>query len=212
MRKPLGRAALVAIGATAALGLAGGPASAAATTWTVTPASPTFSALSTNTVLDLNGIPLTCPTATAGGTLFNATGNPGHVGNISSAAFGTAANPCDSPVGPVSPVAITTPPWKLNGVSYAAATGTTTGFIGGVNANLTVLTCSFKVTGSVHITYRNSTGILTVSSTAARQLTVSNASPGCAGITANGDHPTFSAAYKVRAPAGATGSPRIVGT
>ncbi|MFE7133454.1 hypothetical protein ACFVIM_21615 [Streptomyces sp. NPDC057638] len=212
MRHPLRKAALVSVGATAALALASGPATAAPSSWTVGPTSPvTFSASSTNTVLNLNGIPLTCPTASAGGSLFNATGSPGHIGNITSATFGTTANPCTSPVGPVTPVANTSTPWRLWGADYAASTGTTTGYIDRVNATLTVLTCSFRVTGQVQTSYRNSTGTLTISTNATRKLTVSNASPGCAGITANGDNPGFNGAYRVRAPAGGTTSPTIVG-
>ncbi|MQS38744.1 hypothetical protein [Streptomyces katsurahamanus] len=213
MRNPLAKAALTATAAAAALALAGAPALAAPTVWTVGPNSPqTFSALSTNTVLNLNGIPLTCPTATAGGTMFSATGNPGHIANISSAAFGSSANPCTSPVGPVQPIADTTPPWQLKGTAYNATTGTTTGFISGINASLTVLTCTFDVIGEVNATYRNSTGVLTVSNNATRQLTVANASAGCAGIAANGDHPTFNASYRVSTPAGGSGRPTVVGT
>lgn len=94
MRKPFRKLAVVIGAATVAIVFATAPATAAPTTWTVGPSSPeTFSALSTNTVLDLNGIPLICPTATAGGGLFSATGNPAHVGDISSAAFGSASAP-----------------------------------------------------------------------------------------------------------------------
>ncbi|GLF98376.1 hypothetical protein [Streptomyces yaizuensis] len=213
MRNPLAKAALAVTGATAALALSAAPALAAPTTWTVGPTSPvTFSASSTNTVLSLNGIPLTCPTAAAGGSLFNATGNPGHIGNITTASFGSTARPCTSPIGPVRPIADTTPPWQLRGTDYNATTGTTTGFISGINARLTVLTCTFDVVGQVHVTYRNSTGVLAVSNNATRQLTVANASAGCAGIAANGDHPTFTSSYRVIGPVGGTTSPTVVGT
>ncbi len=212
MRNALRKAAVTAAGASAAIALATAPALAAPTTWTVGPNSPeTFSALSTNTVLDLNGIPLTCPTATAGGNLFSATGNPAHVGDIASAGFGSEADPCTSPVGPVEPVADTDPAWQLQAAEYDAATGTTTGYLSGINASLSVLTCTFDVTGEVNATYTNSTGVLSVSNTD-RQLTVVNASAGCAGIAADGDHPTFNGDYTVVTPAGGTAHPTLVGT
>ncbi|MER6912106.1 hypothetical protein ABT354_10575 [Streptomyces sp. NPDC000594] len=212
MRNPIAKAALALTGATAALALSAAPALAAPTTWTVGPTSPVgFAATSTNTVLSLNGIPVTCPTATAGGSLFNATGNPAHVGNITAAAFGSTARPCTSPLGPVRPITRVVPPWRLMATNYTPATTTTTGFITGINAQLTVLTCTFDVVGQVHVTYRNSTGILSVSNNATRQLTVANASAGCAGITANGDHPTFTGSYRVIGPVGGTTSPTIVG-
>ncbi|ANW17279.1 hypothetical protein I3J09_03100 [Streptomyces clavuligerus] len=210
MRNSLAKAALAFTGATAALALTAAPALAAPTTWTVGPTSPvTFAASSTNTALTLNNIRVTCPTATAGGTLFSATGNPAHIGNIATAAFGTTARPCTSPLGQVRPVAKTNPPWRLMGTDHAA--GLTTGYITGVNATLTVLTCTFDVVGEVHITYANSTGTLTVSNNATRQLTVVNASAGCGTLIPNGAHPTFTGSYKVIGPVGGTTSPTVVG-
>ncbi|MFI1828819.1 hypothetical protein ACH41E_20560 [Streptomyces sp. NPDC020412] len=208
MRNPLRKAALVVTGAAAAVTLAAGPALAQPTNWTVGPSSPlTFSAVSTNTVLDLNGIPLSCPIATAGGTLSSATGNPAAIGSISPVTFGNAANPCTSPLGPVEPVTDTNPPWKLMAQNHSA--GVTTGYITGVQARLGVLTCEFDVVGEVSVSYSNGTGVLSVSNSG-RLLTVANASPGCAGIAQNGDHPTFNGDFTVTGAGGVR--PTVVGT
>lgn len=70
-----------------------------------------------------------------------------------------------------------------------------------------MLTCSFDVTGEVNATYTNSTGVLTVSNST-RLLTVVNASAGCAGIAAVGDHPTFNGDFTVVTPPEARRIPR----
>ncbi|MEK8145762.1 hypothetical protein NKH18_44410 [Streptomyces sp. M10(2022)] len=82
----------------------------------------------------------------------------------------------------------------------------TTGYIKNIQAQLTVLTCTFKVTGEVKATYTNSTKKLAVSNDTVRLLTVSGATAGCAGLIKNGDHPTFTGSYAV------TGITNIVGT
>ncbi|MFG2404541.1 hypothetical protein ACGFR8_09465 [Streptomyces brevispora] len=186
----------VVLGATQAMAIP-------ATTWTVTPNPAPFTAVSTNTVLSVSGIPLTCPTASASGSAFSATGNPATIGNITSATFGTTASPCTSALGPVTPIATTTPAWQLVAEDYAS--GVTKGYIKNIQAKLTVLTCTFNVTGEVNATYTNSTKKLAVSNST-RQLTVSGATAACAGIVANGAHPTFTGTYSV------TGITSIVGS
>ncbi|MFD0022602.1 hypothetical protein [Streptomyces sp. NPDC058382] len=175
-----------------------------ATTWTVAPNPAPFTAVSTNTVLSVSGIPLTCPTAGASGSAFSATGNPATVGNITAANFGTSASPCTSALGPVTPVATTSPAWQLVAQDYTS--GVTTGYIKNIQAKLTVLTCTFNVTGEVDAKYTNSTKKLAVSNSSAHQLTVSGATAACAGIVANGAHPTFTGDYTV------TGITSIIGS
>ncbi|HEY9330784.1 MAG TPA: hypothetical protein VIS09_21505 [Streptomyces sp.] len=172
-----------------------------ATTWTVTGGA--FTAVSTNTVLSVNGLPLTCPTAGAAGSATSATGNPATVGSITSATFGTTASPCTSALGPVTPIATTSPAWQLVAEDYTS--GVTSGYIKNIQAKLTVLTCTFNVTGEVNAKFTNSTRKLGVSNST-RQLTVSTATAGCAGIVAVGDHPTFTGDYAV------TGITSIIGT
>ncbi|MFI6638222.1 hypothetical protein [Streptomyces sp. NPDC050504] len=210
MRNAVRKFAVAAGAATVAVVVATTPAMALPSTWTVTPSGATFTASSTDTVLEVNGIPLTCPIATAGGSMFSATGNPAIVGNIAPVKFGSATQPCDSPLGSVTPVTDTSTPWKLKAVNYAS--GKTTGRIDGIKASLTVLTCSFTVTGAVDGTYTNSTGKLALAPVAGsgNQLTVSGASAACAGIVANGDHPTFTGSFLAKAPGNVI--PTIVGS
>ncbi|MFE6037457.1 hypothetical protein [Streptomyces sp. NPDC056452] len=203
MRNTLKKIAVTTGVASAALVLATTQAMAfPATTWTVSPNPAPFTAVSTNTVLAVNGIPMTCPTAAASGSAASATGNPAKVADITAASFGTTAAPCTSILGPVTPV--TTMPWQIWAEDYNA--GVTSGYIKNIQAKLTVLTCTFTVTGEVAGTFTNSSKVLSVSSNATRQLTVSGATSGCAGLVANGDHPTFTGDYAV------TGITSIVGT
>ncbi|MFD7426053.1 hypothetical protein ACIQM0_17615 [Streptomyces sp. NPDC091387] len=205
MRNTLKKIAVTTGVASAAVVLGAVPSMAlAATTWTVSPNPAPFTAVSTNTVLSVSGIPLTCPTASAAGSAFSATGNPATVGNITSASFGTTSSPCTSALGPVTPVATTTPAWQLVAQDYTS--GVTTGYIKNIQAKLTVLTCTFNVTGEVNAKYTNSTKKLSVSNSSAHQLTVSGATAACAGIVANGAHPTFTGDYSV------TGITSIIGT
>ncbi|WP_240137172.1 hypothetical protein [Streptomyces sp. MUM 178J] len=195
-KQPLGALAAVTAAATAALALAAAPASAAPSEWTVGPASPAaFTALSEDTVLSVNGFQVTCPTAAAAGELFDATGNPAHVGDIAEASFGTESQPCASPVGSVTPIADTDPAWRVQAVTHQAETGVTTGFIEGISAHLSIVTCDFDVTGEVAVTYDNATGTLSISNDDTRLLTVSNATPGCIALVEDGDHPTFTGSY-----------------
>ncbi|WP_267242054.1 hypothetical protein [Streptomyces sp. PR69] len=195
-KQPLGTLAAVTAAAAAALALAAAPASAAPSEWTVGPGSPTaYTALSTDTVLSVNGFDLACPTADAAGKLFDATGNPAHVGDIDEARFGSDSQPCVSPVGPVTPVADTDPGWRIQAVTHEAEAGVTTGFIEGISAHITIVTCDFDVTGEVAVSYVNATGTLSISNDDTRQLTVSNATPGCIALVEDGDHPTFTGSY-----------------
>ncbi|UYM25431.1 hypothetical protein NQP46_26980 [Streptomyces albus] len=93
MQKSLRKIALVAGAATAAIGLAAGTASAVpSTVWTVTPSPANFTATNSgNIVLSVNGIPMTCTTSGASGTMQSATGNPATVANINAINFGAAA-------------------------------------------------------------------------------------------------------------------------
>ncbi|MFE9727992.1 hypothetical protein ACFYQ5_31630 [Streptomyces sp. NPDC005794] len=211
MRNSLRKIALAAGAAAAAVTLGATTASAgvAAPTWTVSPApSPVpVSATSTGTVsLSLNGIPLTCTSSAATAVLQTASGT-------SDVTVGTIApltwSGCTSPFGPVTPTANTSPAWALKANTYSA--GTTAGYISGVKATLSVLTCTFTVTGNVTASYNNSLGQLTIGNNATYQLTVATASAGCAGIAAVGQHPTYTAKYNA-VKTGTTIKPTIVYT
>lgn len=211
VRNTLRKIALTAGAAAAAvtLGATTATAGVAAPTWTVTPApSPVaVSATNSGTVsLSLNGIPLTCTTSAASAVLATASGTTNvTVGTIAPLTW----SGCTSPFGPVTPTANTSPAWQLKANTYSA--GTTTGYISGVKATLTVLTCTFTVTGDVTAGYNNTSGQLTIGNNATYQLTVATVTPGCAGIAAVGQHPTYTAKYNA-VKTGTTIKPGIVYT
>src|SRR5215468_8898163 len=78
--------------------------------------------------------------------------------------------------------------------------GQTDGLITGANTSVSMVGCSFKVTGSAPGFYTNGTHKLTLTPKlpnrplASGRLTVSNVS-GCAGLVSNGDHPTYKSIY-----------------
>lgn len=100
------------------------------------------------------------------------------------------------------------------GVGHQAnsyASGTTDGYLSGVQVALKILTCTFTVTGSVPAAYADSTGKLKApSAVAPYPLTVATASAGCAGIAAVGQKPLCNATYNVVTPSGGTTRPSIV--
>ncbi|MFI6689005.1 hypothetical protein [Streptomyces sp. NPDC050485] len=210
MRNALGKLALVCGAATAAFALATAPAMAASpTNWVVGPNSPeSFTATSTNVVLSINGIDMTCTYADAGGTLQSATGNPAAVGSIDPAHFGRTGESCTSFLGAVDTVANT--PWTLNATDYDAGSGVTQSYISGINARVSVATCAFTVTGTAHGTYTNSTGDLAISATPT-ELTVSDPTAGCSGVVSAGDHPSFNGDY-FAVVSGTSTAPTITGS
>ncbi|MCM2410446.1 hypothetical protein [Streptomyces sp. RKAG290] len=210
MRNSLKKLTMAVGAATAAIALGATTASAgvSAPTWTVGPTSPeAFSASAGTVTLALNGIPLTCTSSAAQGNLATAAGTTNvTVGTITPLTW----SGCTSPFGPVTPTANTSPAWKLNANSYSA--GVTSGYISGIKATLSVLTCSFTVTGNAAATYTNSTGKLAVSNNATYKLTVTTVTAGCAGIAAVGNNPTYTASYNAVTPVGGTTKPTIVYT
>ncbi|MFC8172819.1 hypothetical protein ACFUJ0_07590 [Streptomyces sp. NPDC057242] len=211
MKKPIRKLAVVAGGASAALALAISPATAVpSTVWTVSPAPSPIAASATNTgniVLSVNGIAMTCTQSTASASLFNATGNPATVASISAIAFGASGSPCTSVLGNVTTVATT--PWTIVAQDYNASTGITSGYVGNVDAKVTVGACVFRVTGKASGTYQNSTGKLTVNSVAGELTVVSSTS--CGAAVPVGAKPLFKGAYLVK-KTGTTTIPQIVGS
>ncbi|MGW9378710.1 hypothetical protein ACWHAO_11840 [Streptomyces albidoflavus] len=209
MQKSLRKTALVAGAATAAIGLAAGSASAVpSTVWTVTPSPANFTATNSgNIVLTVNGIPMTCTTSGASGTMQSATGNPATVANINAINFGASGSPCTSVLGNVTTVA--TVPWTVMAADYNSTTGVTTGYVGNVDATVKVGACTFRVTGKASGTYTNSTGALAVNS-AANDLTVVSATS-CGAAVPVGAKPTFKGTYLVK-QTGTNVIPKIVGS
>ncbi|MDV9190404.1 hypothetical protein R6L23_19665 [Streptomyces sp. SR27] len=209
MKKPIRNLAVVAGAASAAFVLAVSPASAVASTvWTVNPTPASFTAANSgNIVLSVNGIAMTCTKSNASGTMQSATGNPATVGSISSIAFGASGAPCTSVLGNVTTVPTT--PWTIVAQDYTAATGVTKGYVGNVDATVTVGACVFRVTGKASSTYTNSTGKLAVASTSGELNVVS--STNCGSAVPVGAKPLFTGAYLAKV-SGTSTIPTIVGS
>ncbi|MFI1653623.1 hypothetical protein ACH4ZU_01630 [Streptomyces sp. NPDC020472] len=207
MKKPIRNLAVVAGTASAAFALAVSPASAVpSTVWTVSPSPASITAVNSgNIVLSVNGIAMTCTKSNGAGTGQSTTGNPATVGTINSIAFGASGAPCTSVLGPVT--AVPTTPWTIVAQDYTAATGVTKGYVGNVDAKVTVGACVFRVTGKASGTYTNSTGALAVNSVAGELTVVS--SSGCGSAVPVGAKPTFKGTYLFKV---GTAIPTIVGS
>ncbi|MER8232412.1 hypothetical protein [Streptomyces sp. NPDC094049] len=207
MKKPIRNLAVVAGGASAAFALAISPASAVpSTVWTVSPSPASITAVNSgNIVLSVNGVAMTCTKSNGSGTGSSATGNPATIGSISAIAFGATGAPCTSVLGNVTTVPVT--PWSIVAQDYTAATGVTKGYIGNVDATVTVGACVFRVTGKASTTYTNSTGALAVNSTAGELTVVS--STGCGVAVPVGAKPTFKGTYLFKS---GSSIPTIVGS
>ncbi|MEU3249843.1 hypothetical protein [Streptomyces sp. NPDC006997] len=195
MKKTTKRIAVVASAGAAAFGMAVSPSSAVASTvWTVNPSPASFTAPNSGNIVMTAGIPMTCTTSTASGTMQTNTGNPSTVASIANINFGTAAQPCTSVLGNVTTVATT--PWTIKAVDYNASAGVTTGYVDNIKAKVTAGICSFIVTGRASGTYTNSTGILAVSSVSG-ELAVS-APSGCGSVVTTATKPIFKGKYAVK--------------
>jgi hypothetical protein len=215
------RATLVGSCAALAIGLAIPVAvSAAAPTWTVkagsaakgssvafsgktTGASPQVKLTDTTT-----GTKLDCKSGTANGTIKAGAGQSGK-GLVKIAGASSTWKSCTGPAKIVlNPTGSGT--WKMTAISYKK--GVTKGKLTGITAKVSTTdgkTCVFTSTGSVPVTYTNSTHILAVSAATAG-LKISKVK-GCFGLVKNGDKASFSAKYKVTATKHADNPLKITG-
>lgn len=200
-RNRLTRRALFTGAATAvAIGASAGVALAVAITFTITPGGGITATAGTTTLTDTaTGSVLTCTSSTSTGTLKSGSGVSGtNIGSITKLSFSN----CMGPLGLTFTVTNSAFPWTLSGTSYNAGTGTTTGFINGIKSKLSGPSCSANVGGAtatskgkVKITYKNSTGKLSVLA-AGGNLHVWKVS-GCAGLINSGDATQFVGVYTV---------------
>jgi hypothetical protein len=200
---------IVLAGSAAALAIGLGAASAlAATTLTVkVTGGGSFTGTAAKTVLSDNGVNVTCsskgstPASTAKGSIKTGTikgAAPLKVAPVSGLKF----NNCTGPLGAVTAKPVKEP-YALRVDSKTNGSGQTAGMITGVSVKVSMTACSFTVTGSAPGYYSNSKHTLTMTpkppvklmNTA--KLTVSNVN-GCAGVVHNGDHPSYTAAYKLK--------------
>lgn len=189
-----GAATAVAVGASAGVALA------LAITFTITPGGGITATAGTTTLTDTNtGSVLTCTSSHSTGTLHSGSGISGaSLGSITALTFSN----CTGPLSLTFTVTNSAFPWTLSGTSYNAGTGTTTGFINGIKSKLSGPSCSANVGGTtatskgkVKVTYKNSTGKLSVLA-AGGNLHVWNVK-GCAGLINSGDATQFVGVYTV---------------
>jgi hypothetical protein len=198
-RNRLTRRVLVTGIATAAtIGVTAGVALAVAITFSITPGGKISAKAGTTTLTDTNtGSVLTCKSSSSTGTLKSGHGVSGaSLGTITKLGFST----CTGPLSLTFTVTNSGFPWNLSGASYK--NGVTTGAISGISSKLSGPSCSATVggttagsTGTVAVSYTNSTGKLKVLTTGGN-LHVWNVS-GCAGLINSGDATTFSGSYTV---------------
>ena len=189
-----GAATAVAVGASVGVALA------VAITFTISPGGAITAKAGKTTLTDTNtGSVLTCATSSSKGTLKKGSGVSGtNLGSITSLGFSN----CTGPLSLTFTVTNSGFPWTLSGTSYNATTGTTTGFIKHIKSKLTGPSCTANVAGAtasafgqVKVTYKNSTGKLTVLA-AGGNLHVWGV-VGCAGLINTGDATQFVGSYTV---------------
>ena len=200
MRKRIGK--ILFTGAAAALAIGFGASSALAATLTVKVTSGgTYTAKATSTVLTDNGVSITCTGSTASGSIptktYTSATVPVKVGTVAKLGF----TGCTGQLGGVT-VTVNRLPYSVKVDSKTNGSGQTDGMITGVNTSVSMTGCSFNVTGSAPGFYTNSSHKLSLTPTlpikplTTAQLTISGVS-GCAGLVANGDHPTYKSTYTV---------------
>lgn len=209
MRKHLIRALVVGGAAAAAVALVAGQASAASTV-TITGANASFSGSSSNTRLAdvTSGQTFACTSSTASGSLGNVTSAPlpfttkRSDGTTPHSITGLSYSGCTSSFGTATvsvPAGDLPDDLTITGVSTTAPQAT--GFVqtagtNGLLVHISVLTCSFDVTGQANATWTNGTsGQLKFVGTGT--LHPVNISPGCFGLVNSGDTMTYTGTYNV---------------
>ncbi|HEY3747949.1 MAG TPA: hypothetical protein VGL80_02025 [Pseudonocardiaceae bacterium] len=211
MRKYLVRTLLVGGAAAAAVALVAGQASAA-TTVTITGANASFSASSTTTVLSdtTSGQTFRCTSSTASGSLANATHAPTPFtttksGGAAHSITGLTFTGCSSSFGSATvtvPAADLPDDLVINSTNTVAPqaigivkTAGTAGFL----AHISVLTCSFNVTGSANASWTNGTTaqLKFTGGTSPGVLHPTTISAGCFGLVSATDVISFTGTYNV---------------
>jgi hypothetical protein len=205
MRKRAGRVLFTAAAAAAVVGMSVAPALAATSLTVKVSGGGSYTAKAGTTVLTdgtgMTAISVTCKSSKGSGKLASHTYHgraPLKIGTVAKLSFSS----CSGPLGQV----LTTVHGKpvLNADSKTNRKGQTDAYISGVNVSVSIPAagCTFTVTGSAPGFFSNKTHTLTTSPKLPvkpikrAQLTIGNVS-GCAGAVHNGDHPTYTATYKV---------------
>lgn len=199
MRKRVGSILFTVAAAGAIAGLSIGPALAATSLSVKVSGGGSYTAKAGKTVLTDNGVSVTCASSKGSGSLKNGTYHgkaPVKIGTVSKLGF----TKCSSLLGQVTNTVHGKP--VLNADSKTNSKGETAAVISKVDVSVSVTSCAFTVTGSAPGYYKNSNHTLymtpkaPVKAAVKAKLTVSGVK-GCSGVVKNGDHPTYTATYKV---------------
>ena len=170
-----------------------GPAAAVPATWTIDPGGPfTGAAGTTLLTVEESGVELSCVSAGATGEAKVGAGHSNPLATISDTDF----NDCTGPFGLVFEVAHGGV-WTLNGASHDAGTGVTTGSIDDIVADITGPGCIAQVTGSVDVTYTNSTAELRVLPNFTLLIASVDPTENCFGLINTGEHASFDGLFEI---------------
>jgi hypothetical protein len=176
--------------------VATGQASALPDTWTVTPGG-AIHGTAGETLLEVqeSGIQLSCTSSTVDATAQSGSGLSNPLVSIPESP-GIVFNECSGPFGLTFEVT-QVGDWALNAASYDSATGTTTGTIDGIEADIVGPGCEATVNGSVNATYTNSSAALEVLPDFTLEVTFVDPSNNCLGLINEGEHANFAGTYTI---------------
>jgi hypothetical protein len=203
MRKRVGSILFTVAAAAAIAGLSAGTALAATSLSVKVSGGGSYTAKAGKTVLTdgtgASAVSVTCTSSKGSGKLKSGTYKgkaPVAIGAVSKLGFSN----CSSLLGTVTNTVHGKP--ELNADSKTNSKGDTAAVITKVDVSVSLTGCTFTVTGSAPGYYNNSKHTLymtpksPVKGATKATLTVSGVS-GCSGVVKNGDHPTYTASYKV---------------
>jgi hypothetical protein len=201
MRKRVGRVLFTTAAAAAIVGLSVGSALASTSLSVKVSGGGSYKATAGTTILQqgsgATAIKVTCTSSDGKGSLKSGSYHgkaPLKLGTVSSLSF----NSCTGPLGPVTNSVVAKP--VLSADSKTNSKGETAAVITNVDVNVSTTSCTFTVTGSAPGYYKNSNHTLYMTPTPPFKekaaLTIGSVS-GCEGLIKNGDHPTYTATYKV---------------
>jgi hypothetical protein len=201
MRKRI--AALLAVGATAlSTVVAMATPAAAAPPWTITPGGPVDgTAPGTNLVVHdpmTGDITLACDSSSVHAVLDEGSSPDNQLGTIPQTP-GIQFVHCLL-AGFIEFTVTQVGDWTINGVSYDAGTGVTTGTIDGITANISGPGCEATVGGFVNGTYTNSTDILAVISDPTLHIDSVDPANNCSDLIHTGATAEFGGAYHLDPP------------
>lgn len=198
MRRRFAGMLAVTAAALTAVAVVATPASAAAP-WTITPGGPANGVAGTTNLVVRDGggneLEMSCVSSTAGVVLESGTVSGPKLATIPETG-GIEFNDCLL-AGLITFDVDQVGDWIINGASYNASTGVTTGTIDNVEADVFGPGCSATVAGSVNGTYTNSTDVLAVAPDFTLTVTFVDPFDDCLGLLNVGDVASFNGAYTV---------------